>query len=113
MKINPDIYDEELIYENLGDEFFIIKGILSININLIYPIDPNIRYCILDNYNLLIIVNSLHVKLFHEISIYNLNKIEYFKDDEFIIYEVKEYGFYNKTQHKNGNLFIKINTIYI
>jgi len=108
LKINPDIYDEELEYDNLGDEHLFIKGQLIINIKLVYDNDI---YYILDDYNLLINIKNLNFKLFDIIDINELNKIKYFTNDEFTIYKVEDYGFLNYETNKKGDLLIKINNI--
>lgn len=110
LNIDFDIYDEELTYENLGDSVLFMKGNLIIFIKIIY--DPNI-FCILDNYNLMVNVKSLDCLIFDKINLKNLNKTIYFKDNTYTIFLVKEYGFINKETNFIGNLFIKINNIYI
>ena len=110
LEINPDIYDEELTYENLGDSVFFMKGNLIIYLKIIY--DPNM-FCILDNYNLMININTFNYVLFNKINLKNLNKSIYFKNKIFTIFLVKGYGFINKETNFIGDLFIKINNIYI
>jgi curved DNA-binding protein len=110
LDLDFDIYDEELTYENLGDSVLFINGDLIIFIKIIY--DSNI-FCILDNYNLMIKVKSLDCSIFDKIHLKDLNKTIYFKDDIFTIFLVKEYGFLNKETNFKGDLFIKINNIYI
>jgi len=108
LNINPDIYDEELEYDNLGDENMFIKGKLILKLNLIY--DPEIYY-ILDDYTLLVNINNINYKLFDKIDLKNLDKNKFFENNEFIIYRVKEYGFLNIDINKRGDLLIKINNI--
>ena len=108
LNIKPDIYDEELEYENLGDEKIFIKGKLVLKIKLVY--DPEIYY-ILDDYNLLVNVNNINFKLFDKIDLKGLDKEIYFENEEFIIYRVKGYGFLNNDTNENGDLLIKINNI--
>ena len=110
LEIKPDIYDEELTYENLGDSVLFMNGNLIIYIKINY--DPNI-FCILDSYNLMINVNNLNYLLFNKINLKNLKKSIYFKNKKFTIFLVKEYGFLNKELNFIGDLFIKINNIYI
>ena len=110
LDIDFDIYDEELTYENSGDSVLFMKGNLIIFIKIIY--DPNI-FCILDNYNLMVKVKNLDCIIFDKINLKNLNKIIYFKNDIFTIFLVKKYGFLNKETNFKGDLFIKINNIYI
>jgi DnaJ-class molecular chaperone len=105
LKINPDVYDEELFYENLGDEESFLKGNLIIKINLNY--DSNL-YQILDNYNLMITVNSFEYLLFNEINLKNLQMNEYHINSKFKIFIVKNYGFLNYDNNEKGDLFIKI-----
>jgi len=108
MRINPDIYDEELQYDNLGDEHFFIRGHLNIKIKLDYDEE---LYNILDNYNLLIVVKDLNYKLFDSINLIELKRITYFTNEKYIIYQVKNYGFLNNDTNKKGDLFIKIYNI--
>ena len=110
MDLNIDIYDAELLYEKLGDEIFFMKGDLILTPNLIYD---NKIYCILDDYNLMININNLNYMMFNKIKLLDLEKKKYFVNNEFTIYLVKEYGFFNENSNKNGDLFIKINNIYI
>jgi len=108
LRINPDVYDDELEYDNLGDEHLFIKGQLILKIKLVYD---NKIYYILDDYNLLININNFNFKLFDIIDVNKLNKIKYFTNDEFTIYQVEDYGFLNYDTNKKGKLFIKINNI--
>lgn len=108
LDINIDIYDEELEYENLGDENMFIKGKLILKLNLIY--DPEIYY-ILDDYSLLVNINDINYKLFDKIDLKKLDKDKFFENNDFIIYRVKEYGFLNNDINKRGDLLIKINNI--
>ena len=110
MDVNIDIYDSELLYENLGDEIFFMKGDLVLIPKILY--DDNI-FCILDNYNLLVTINDLNYMMFSRINLLNLDRDVYFANDEFTIFIVKGYGFFNENTNKNGNLFIKISNIYI
>ena len=110
ISLNIDIYDEEILYENLGDELFFMKGELLIIPKLIY--DDNL-YCILDNYNLQVNINDFNFKLFDEINLIDLDKKLICKNNKFSIYEIKNYGFFNENTNKRGNLYIKINNIYI
>ena len=110
MDIDIDIYDAELLYENLGDEILFIKGDLILIPKIIY--DDKI-FCILDKYNLLVNIDNLNYMMFDKINLLNLNRDIYFANDEFTIFIVKGYGFLNEKTNKNGDLFIKINNIYI
>ena len=110
LDVDFDIYDEELTYENLGDSVLFMKGNLIIFIEIIYDKDI---FCILDNYNLMVKVKSLDSLIFNKINLKILNKTIYFKDDIYTIFLVKEYGFINKETNFIGDLFIKINNIYI
>lgn len=105
LNINPDVYDEELVYENLGDEESFLKGNLIIKIKLNY--DSNL-YQILDKYNLMITVNSFEYLLFNEINLKNLQMKEYHINSKFKIFIVKNYGFLNYDNNEKGDLFIKI-----
>ena len=82
LNLKIDIYDEEILYENLGDEYIFIKGDLIIVPKIIYN---SKKYCILDNYNLLINTNSLNFELFDEINMSKVKKDIYFKDYEYTI----------------------------
>ena len=110
MNINIDIYDAELLYENLGDELIFMKGDLVLIPKIIYN---DKIFCILDNYNLLVNIDNLNYMMFGRINLLNLNRDIYFANDEFTIFIVKGYGFLNEKTNKNGDLFIKINNIYI
>jgi len=110
MDLSIDVYDAELLYENLGDEVFFMKGNLILIPKLLYD---NKIYCILDDYNLMINVNDLNYMMFDKIKLSELEKNIHFANNEFTIYLVKGYGFFNDNSNKNGDLFIKINNIYI
>ena len=51
--------------------------------------------------------------MFNKIKLLDLEKNIHFVNNEFTIYLVKGYGFFNENINKNGDLFIKINNIYI
>lgn len=106
IKINLDIYDEELNYEGLGDQYYFVKGNLIINTNLSYD---ESKYCILDNYNFQINSDTLDFKLFDKIDVNILEKKEIFSNNNFKVYEIKNYGFYDDNKKKRGDLYIKIN----
>lgn len=106
IKINLDVYDEELNYEGLGDQYYFMKGNLIINTNLSYD---DKKYCILDNYNFQINSDTLDFKLFGKIDVNILKKKEIFSNNEFKVYEIKNYGFYDDNNKKRGDLYIKIN----
>ena len=100
LDVNIDIYDEELTFENMGDEIFLLNGNLILKIKL--KIDNN--YSILDNYNLLVEVKNLNFKLFNKIELQNLN-LEIYNNN---LYIVRNYGFFNKESNNKGDLYIKI-----
>jgi len=108
--LSIDVYDEELLYENIGDELFFMKGDLILKPKIIYD---NKIYCILDDYNLMINIKDLNYMMFNKIKLLDLEKNIHFLNDKFTIYLVKGYGFFNENSNKNGDLFIKINNIYI
>ena len=102
LNLDIDIYDEELKFDNLGDEILFFKGDLNLKINLL----KESNYYVLDNYNLLVESNNFDVKLFNKIDINNL--VMYHNSKNHKIYILKEYGFYDKESNKNGDLLIKI-----
>lgn len=108
LDLKPDIYDEEIIYENLGDEELFMKGNLVIKINLIY--DSNI-YTILDDYNLMVTIDNFNFKLFDIVVIQDLKIEEFHIDNKFKIFRVKNYGFLDYESNKKGDLFVKINNV--
>ena len=87
-----------------------MKGDLILIPKIIY--DDKI-FCILDNYNLLVNIDNLNYMMFGRINLLNLNRDIYFANNELTIFIVKGYGFLNEKTNKNGDLFIKINNIYI
>tara|TARA_B100000886_G_scaffold208035_1_gene143923 strand:+ start:187 stop:960 length:774 start_codon:yes stop_codon:yes gene_type:complete len=102
LDLDIDIYDEELKYDNFGDEILFIKGDLILKLNIL----KEKNYHILDNFNLLVETNNLNFKLFDKIDISNLAL--YYNGKNYKVYILEGYGFYNKEFNKNGDLLIKI-----
>ena len=102
---NFDIYDSELVYENLGNEVGNFKGNLLIKI----IINESKIYEIGDNYDLIAKLSNLDMASNLNINI-DLNKKRFlFENDKSIIYEINGYGFYDYENKKYGNLYLKIN----
>ena len=102
--IPPNPYDEELIWESLGDEINNKKGNLIIKIIL----QNDTKFEILDEYNLLYETES-----FDEINLPNGNIINFKENDiflkkkEFNLYLINNIGLMNLDNNQRGNLFIK------
>ena len=102
---NIDIYDSELIYENLGNEIGNFKGnlIVKIIINETEFFEVGDNYDLVANLDNLDKIDKLDVKF--EIN----NKRFLFENDKNIIYIIKNNGFYDYENDKYGNFYIKIN----
>lgn len=104
IELELDVYDDEIVYENMGDEILIFYGDLLLNIDVI----KQDNYIILDNYNLLVSVESLEEIILSKYKVNTLNLSLLKKNDNEYIYLVKGYGFLNKELSKRGDLYIKI-----
>jgi DnaJ-class molecular chaperone len=100
--LDLDIYDEELFYDNLGDELLFLKGNLILKLNIL----KKDNYHILDEYNLLVEEENLNFDLFDKIKLENLKF--YCKNNNSSVYKLENYGFLQKECDKKGDLYIKI-----
>lgn len=105
IKLNLDIYDNVIEFENVGDKFLEKNGKLILTVNISKPSN----YFILDNYNLLIITDDIDILLFNKIPIKDLNLIEKKKNNYFTLYYLENYGLFNKKNNIYGSLYIKLN----
>ena len=102
---NIDIYDSELIYENLGNEIGNFKGNLIVKIVL----NESNFFEVGDNYDLVANLDDLSKLDKLGINFEVNNKKFLFENDKNLIYIIKSNGFYDYENDKYGNFYIKIN----
>lgn len=102
---NVDIYDSELIYENLGNEIGNFKGNLIVKI----VINESNFFEVGDNYDLVANLDDLNKLDKLGINFEVNDKKFLFENEKNLIYIIKNNGFYDYENNKYGNFYIKIN----